>query len=59
MVFLYVELKFPSGEYIFMDPENVFDPECVDDEDLIARTAFYCDGDHERAKQRLKKADLL
>ena len=60
MVFLYVELKFPSGEYVFMDPENLYDPENMDDEDLIERIAEnYCHGDLKLAEQRLEKADLL
>jgi predicted metal-dependent hydrolase len=59
MVFLYIELKFPSGEYIFMDPNVIFDPECPDDDDLIESVKQYCHDDADKARQRLEKADLL
>jgi len=59
MVFLYVELKFSSGEYIFMDPNILFDPEGPDEDDLIESVKPYCHDDEDEARQRLEKADLL
>jgi hypothetical protein len=59
MVFLYVRLKMPSGEYEFMDPDIIFDPECPDDDDLVESVKRYCHDDEDEARQRLEKADLL
>jgi hypothetical protein len=59
MVFLYVEVKLPSGEYDLMFEDIIFDPEGPFVRDLVESVMPYCHDDASEARRRLLQAELI